>query len=113
MSTSSLFPNVSSTRVSAWAFALGITLLLMVFVPVHAVAANVTLAWDHSSEPDLAGYILYHKEQASAQYLNSVVVGYTTSYTMSGLEPGNTYDFVLTAFDESRSEEHTSELQSH
>ena len=106
MSITSRLPSMSSTRVSAWASALSLALLLVAFVPLPAVAANVTVAWDPNSEPNLAGYILYHKEQASAQYLDSVVVGDTTSYTMSGLEAGNTYDFV-------RSEEHTSELQSH
>src|SRR2546422_7968140 len=83
--------------------------------PALSSAAPVTLAWDPNAEPDLAGYKLYYGF-SSGSYPLSVDVGNLTTYTLSGLLEGRIYNFATTAYNlslaESRSEEHTSELQS-
>jgi len=60
---------------------------------------TAALSWDANSEPDLQGYKLY---------LATISGGYgapiatlpmdVTSYTVTGLEPGSTYFFVVTAY---------------
>jgi len=59
--------------------------------------ASLTLAWDASSDPDIAGYILYYGT-ASQTYANATNVGSSTSYTISGLSRGTTYFFAVTAY---------------
>ncbi len=62
-----------------------------------AATASLTLAWDASSEPDVAGYILYYGT-ASQSYANATNVGNATSCTISGLSRGTTYFFAVTAY---------------
>ncbi len=73
-------------------------LLLLVCV-AKASAADVVLAWDPNSEPDLAGYKIYYGS-ASGTYSTVVPIGTQTTYTVSGLAPG-TYYFAVTAFNSS------------
>ncbi len=63
-----------------------------------AHAADVTLAWDPNSEPDLDGYVLYWGT-ASRFYTFSADVGNNTTYTINGLTQGQTYYFAATAYD--------------
>jgi hypothetical protein len=68
-------------------------------VPAHyAYAAQVTLAWDPNTEPDLAGYTIYYGNSGSA-YEYSVNVGNQTEYTLAELEDGMTYYFAVKARD--------------
>jgi hypothetical protein len=64
--------------------------------PVHA--AQVTLAWDRNTEPDVAGYRIYYG-LASDQYSNRIDVGNQTNYTVASLADGKTYYFAATAYD--------------
>jgi hypothetical protein len=66
-------------------------------------AAQIKLAWDANTEPDLAGYRVYFG-MASGAYTNPVGVGNVTQYTLGGLTPGQTYYIALTAFDTSEHE---------
>jgi len=86
-------------------FNLTIVLILSLFflgLPIltcplgKAMAADITLAWDHNSEPDLAGYKLYlgNSPQNYSQFID---LGLTTQYTISGLTDGTVYFFTLTA----------------
>ncbi len=59
---------------------------------------NVTLAWDPNTEPDLAGYNFYWG-YTSRDYAFSADVGNVTQYTVTGLIPGITYYFAVTAYD--------------
>lgn len=59
--------------------------------------ANLTLAWEANTEPDLAGYRLYYGT-GSGSYENSVDVGKQNSFTLSGLNPDRTYYFAATAY---------------
>ena len=60
--------------------------------------AQITLAWDPNTEPDLEGYKCYYGLN-SMEYINTVFVGNNTVCTVTGLTPGETYYFAVTAYD--------------
>jgi hypothetical protein len=68
-----------------------------------ANAASVTLAWDRSQDPDVAGYRVYYGT-ASRHYPNLISNGDNTSCTIINLEPGQTYYIAATAYDFSGNE---------
>ena len=86
--------------------ALALVFLLWLFLspsfvgpdPVWAQEASITLAWLPNDEPDLAGYTVYYG-QASGVYEHVLDAGLGTRVTISGLEPGTRYYFVVTAYD--------------
>ena len=67
-------------------------------------AAQVQLAWDTPVQangtpvPNVAGYNLYYGSQ-SGQYQTVVPVGLTTTYTVQNVSTGQTYYFVVKAYD--------------
>jgi len=63
-------------------------------------AQSVTLAWDPNSETDLAGYNVYWGT-ASGHYDNKFNAGKVVVNTVSGLVPGVTYFFAVTAYNSS------------
>ena len=76
-------------------------LMACIWIIFHAnlvLGTEVTLQWDPNTEADLAGYRLYYGF-SSRSYDNVVDLGDQTTYTLSGLEQGQTYYFALTAFD--------------
>lgn len=78
---------------------LGVVLLALVFMQLRALAttASVTLAWNPSTDPTIAGYNIYYGG-ASYTYTNKISVGNATSVTISGLVPGTTYYFAATTY---------------
>jgi hypothetical protein len=68
-----------------------------------ANAATVTLAWDQSPEPEVAGYKIYWGT-SSGNYTSSKDVGKVTTGTITGLDEGKTYYFAATAYDGSNNE---------
>src|SRR5439155_23215763 len=54
---------------------------------VSNATAQVTLAWDPNTEPDLAGYKVY-VGTTSGVYSTPINVGNVTTYTVTGLQPG-------------------------
>jgi len=68
-------------------------------------SASVTLAWNPNTEPDLAGYKVY-KATSSGSYGAAIanLPASTTSFVATGLQPGVTYFFVITAYDTSGNE---------
>jgi hypothetical protein len=85
-----------------------IVLLLSLFFSVlpiltyplgEATAADITLAWDHNSEPDLAGYKLY-LGNSPRNYTETIDLGLTTQYTISNLIDGTVFFFTLTAYNQ-------------
>jgi hypothetical protein len=62
--------------------------------------AQVTLAWDANSEPNIAGYKVYYGT-ASRVYNWYFDVGKVTTYSVTGLTDGSTYFFAATAYDTS------------
>jgi hypothetical protein len=71
--------------------------------PFNAFGAQLTMAWNPNSEPDVAGYMVYYGT-ASRNYGSSIDVGKVTSYTLTGLASGQTYYIALTAYDTSDNE---------
>jgi hypothetical protein len=69
--------------------------LIISSAALPALAADVTLAWDANTEPDLAGYKVYFGT-ASRNYESQITIGSSTTYTITGLGPG-TYYFAVTA----------------
>src|SRR6185369_539564 len=75
-----------------------ITTCLAVLSSNSANAASVTLAWNPSVTPGVAGYNVYYGTN-SQNYTASVPAGTATNVTVSGLTPGVTYFFAATAYD--------------
>jgi hypothetical protein len=63
----------------------------------------LTLAWDSSPEPDLAGYKVYYGTR-SGDYDVAIDVGDVIQYTIGSLEPETQYYLALTAYDTSWNE---------
>jgi len=61
------------------------------------MAASVTLGWDPSPDPDVAGYNVYYGP-SSHTYTNVVDAGDNTVDTIYGLVIGQTYYFAVTAY---------------
>jgi hypothetical protein len=78
-------------------------LLVALLISVWARAEQVTLAWDANTETDLAGYRV-HYGSASGRYTTSVDVHNVTTTSIGTLTAGQTYYFVITAYDVSGNE---------
>ncbi len=99
--------QLSSPSLVSFLSFLTLALMLALFaMPAHS--ANVTLAWDPNSEPDLAGYKVYYKTGASGSPYDGtgategdspIDVGNVTEFTVDGLTDGVRYFFVITAHD--------------
>ena len=61
-------------------------------------AAQITLAWDASTDPSVTGYRVYYGS-GSLAYSNAVSAGNATTLTISNLVAGTTYYFAATAYD--------------
>ena len=61
-------------------------------------AATLILAWDHSPDRDVAGYVISYGTKP-ANYTDNVKVGYVTSATVTGLANETTYYFVMQSDD--------------
>jgi hypothetical protein len=81
--------------------------LILTFSATFAHSAEVTLAWDSNTEPDLAGYKIYYKTESSGPPYNGtgltegdspIDVGNQTEFTLHGLTDNVTYFFVVTAY---------------
>ena len=86
-----------SRKLPVFVLILSSALMLFLQLPVHA-GQSVTLAWNPSSTPDIAGYRIYY-DTACGNYPNVVEVGNTTNATVSGLVPGTKYYFAATTVD--------------
>jgi hypothetical protein len=78
-------------------------------------AGQIRLSWERPTTKadgtpltDLAGYKLYYGLTSRA-YDFIMTVGNQTTYALSGLEPGRTYYFAVTAYDASGNESHFSD----
>jgi chitinase len=87
-----------------WSLAFKIVVCIMVGIAAsNALAAQVTLAWDANTESDLAGYKV-HYGTASGSYTVHTDVHKVTTSTVTGLTAGQTYYFVLTAYNAANKE---------
>lgn len=86
----------------AWArVSAGVILIALLKFPV--LSAQLTLAWDQSPDPSVAGYKLYQGSQTML-YTNVLDVGNSTMGVISGLLQGATYFFAVTAYDSNKLE---------
>src|SRR5690348_9636648 len=93
--------KVVRSKLLSFSFAVMVNVL---FIGSSAqTSPGVTLAWDASSNADVAGYVL-HYGNASGSYPNAIDVGDQTTATVSNLTPGQTFYFVVTAYGASRME---------
>jgi hypothetical protein len=63
-----------------------------------ARAANVSLGWNPSSDPNVISYNVYYGT-SSGDYTNEAVIGDVSVITVSNLTCGATYYFAVTAVD--------------
>ena len=73
--------------------------ILVAILQLPVFAANVTLAWNASPAPTVAGYNVY-QWIAGGTATNKYSVGKATSLTLSNLVFGTTYYFVATTYDD-------------
>ncbi len=78
---------------------------LAVILPgsLEAATNSATIQWAANTEPDLAGYRVYHGTN-SGVYGSSQSVGNSTSYQFVNLEGNKTHYFTVTAYDTSGNE---------
>jgi len=74
-----------------------LTLAILGFAP-HVDAASLTLAWDHSTSSNAAGYLISYGTQ-SGKYTTTVKAGYVTSVAINGLTEGTTYFISVQSYD--------------
>src|SRR5262245_9498341 len=72
-------------------------LLLTLAASRLAAADTITVMWDASSDPQVAGYIVYVGTQPGT-YTQNFNVGTATSYTFTSAVPGQLYCFAVSAF---------------
>ena len=73
-------------------------IVLSVFSHATTWAASVTLSWNSSPNPAVAGYTVYYG-LASGDYSWSIDAGASTNATISGLNPALTYYFAVSCYD--------------
>ena len=64
----------------------------------HVEAASLTLAWNHSTSSNAAGYQVSYGAQ-SGKYTTTVKAGYVKSVSITGLTEGTTYYFIVQSYD--------------
>ena len=89
--------SVSHRQLRLYALIFLIPLILIMVFCSNALSAQVTLAWDLNTEPDLAGYLVYYGT-SSGIYTDSIDVNNSLTCTISDLEEGQTYYFAVTAY---------------
>ena len=98
-----MFRNLSDYRFN-YLFCFLFVLLTLNFpfflIPDALAATQASLRWEPNTEPDLAGYRVFHREQGqSYDYIYPSWEGTDTSCTIYDLDESKTYFFVARAFD--------------
>jgi hypothetical protein len=70
---------------------------LILFSPPGLYAAEVTLAWDPSTDPNVTGFRVYYGTSNHSYQFNDDA-GKNTTVTVSNLQDGTTYYFAVTAY---------------
>ena len=96
---SSIFPK----RFKFWHYIFLAASILFSLPASNAHSAQVTLAWDASTDSNTAGYKL-HYGISSGSYQAVIDVGKTTTCTISNLPDGTTYYFAATDYNASGTE---------
>ena len=96
-----VFPRHHSSRLTP-SFLWAIFFVLCLF-PSNALAGEVTLAWDPPTM-EYGGFILAYGT-SSGSYTQTQDVGAQAIYTVTSLNPGQTYYFAVKAYDPARNNE--------
>jgi uncharacterized repeat protein (TIGR02543 family) len=85
---------------AAWkrAFLTVVTGLVLALSGVSVRAQSVTFAWNASSDPNVAGYLLYSSTDG-VNFTATLDAGLNTSVTVDGLTPGATMYFEIVSYD--------------
>lgn len=78
-------------------------IVLSMFSRASTSAQSVSLSWNPSPSSTAAGYDVFYG-LASGEYTSSIDAGTNTSFTVSGLTPGDTYYFAVLAYDADQDE---------
>jgi hypothetical protein len=87
--------------------------LLFISLSLCHAAQSVTLAWDASSDPSIAGYKLRYGTTSGNLSQTAPDLGKTTTRTVSNLNDGTTYFFAVTAYNAAGFESPPSNQVSH
>ena len=83
--------------------------LLVLFIMSSTVfAGEIKLAWDASPEP-VSGYRFYYG-LSSGNYTENIDVGKVTTYTLTGLQDGQTYYIATTAYNDLGESDYSNEV---
>ena len=92
-----------------------LTYLVMLFLILAfaspAIAADVTLAWDANTEPEVIGYRLHWSTVNAIPFTDNVDVKKITQYTITGLSIDTTYFFAATAYSLEQESEYSDILE--
>ena len=75
----------------------------LAFCPMSRAEQSVKLAWNPSTASGVAGYMIHYGNDG-IHYNNALDVGANTSWTVTGLQEGETNFFMVTAYDGSHAE---------
>ena len=81
-----------------------VTALAVLLLSGDVIAANLDLAWEPPVAASPGGYTIRYG-QVHGQYPASIDVGNTLRYKVAGLQPGNTYYFVVSQYNAERTAE--------
>ena len=109
--------NAKCSVAAALALGLWIPLLVLLAAPAWGQSPpptqSVTLAWDPSPDPSVAGYCFYVAAWGTASPPQRVDVGSQTQFTITNLQRGVTYLFYVTAYDGAHTESDPSNQITH
>ena len=75
----------------------------------NAYSMDITLAWDQNTEPNLAGYRIFCREENQPyNYQTPSWEGADTTCTINDLDDAGTYYFVARSFDNDENESYNS-----
>ncbi len=75
----------------------------MAFCPLTQADRSVTLAWDPSPDTNVAGYLIHYGNNGT-NYTSQTDAGTNTSFSVTGLQAGETNTFVVAAYDVNHNE---------
>ena len=102
-------------RLTQCLFVLGMALILTTAART-AFCANLTLAWDANSEPDLSGYLVFCGESSGHYSITKEVTSDNpgerppTTCEFTGMEEGATYYFTAIAFSDNGQSDYSREI---